>query len=94
MEDVTAEAIAKVQAALRAKGAPEDMLAALPDQIPFRLLCESESSALDGMYIVARDDGSEIARLSWSTSPEEVPVLLQIFMLAVKAFSPAPPPSP
>jgi len=92
MDDVTAEYIAKVQEALRGKGAPEEMIAALPDHIPFRLLRESESSALDGMYVVARDDGSEIIRLSWATSPEEVPALVQVFMLVMKAFAPSPSP--
>lgn len=94
MEDVTADAIAKVQDALRAKGAPEEMIAALPDHIPFRLLREEDTSVNDGMFVIARDDGSEVARLSWGTSPEEVPALVMIFQLAIKAFAPAPPPSP
>lgn len=94
MEDVTADAIARIQAAMRAKGAPEDMLERLPDEIPFRLLREEDTSMHDGMYVIARDDGSEVVRLSWGTSPEEVPALMGLIQLAIHAFAPTRPPTP
>ena len=89
MEDITGEFVERVQASWRARGAPEEAIAAFAN-IPIRILREPETSMLDGMIVIARDDDSEIARLSWSTTPDEAPGLMQLIQVAIGAFSQKP----